>query len=670
MTGHGTGNAVSGRVGGHLVQAGQIHGDVTLHLPGSTGLPVRPRQIPPAGLVVDRDEVLADIADRLNAGTTGSTVLVLHGPGGIGKTTVAVTALHHHEHRLPDGLLWADLTHPLVADPVEVLGSFLRALGVAPDLVPDDGRERLALWRSMTAPRQLGLLLESPATAAQVVPLLPTGPGSVVLITSRTPHVELVARVGARALVVPPFGLPATAQLLAHHLHAPSPNLAARLHAHCAGIPLAVAVTAARAATGVTAVPDTTGDPAIRRHSQEDPMPDTPPALVPTREAVREAIDALNPVARAVVVDLARVPGPISPDLARAVTRLAPQALDLAVEMVVQANLLAPADDHGHLRFHDVVTEVAVGIGSPDADGVDDRVAAHRLARLRALAALLMPARTLPPLGDTDLPAPDESATGALVPGDRAEALLWFDVEKPGLVATVRATAARGRHRAVVLMVHALRTALLLHKDHTAAAEVSALALSAARELGDRDLLAGTLADAVRTAIKSDALPGAQGLCDELAALADIDGGDLMRAKALKARAHLHLARRRTAEADALFIQVADLHRGLGRPRARALALTELGTLRLDSGHAAEAIPPLTEAHTLLSEHPSDETYNRGRAGLALARAHQATGSLRDALVLARAALSDMSAAGSPSGARLAQDLIDTLDTHRKSTQD
>ncbi|RLK58411.1 tetratricopeptide repeat protein [Actinokineospora cianjurensis] len=669
MTGHGTGNAVSGLVGGHLVQAGHIHGGVTLHLPGSTGLPVRPRQIPPAGLAVDRDEVLADITGRLNAGTAGSTVLVLHGPGGIGKTTIAVTALHHHEHRLPDGLLWADLTHPLVADPVEVLGSFLRALGVAPDLVPDDERERLALWRSMTAPRQLGLLLESPATAAQVVPLLPTGPGSVVLITSRSPHVELVGRVGARALVVPPFDLPATTQLLAHHLHAPSPGLAARLHAHCAGIPLAVAVTAARAATGEDVVPDTTGDPAIRRRSQEDPMPDTPPAPVPTREAVREAIDALTPVARAVLLDLARVPGRFSPDLARAVTRLAPHALDLVIGVLAQANLLAPADD-GHHRLHDVVTEVALAIGGPDADGVDDRVAAHRLAQLRALATLLMPARTLPPLGDTDLPAPDESATGALVPDDRAEALLWFDVEKPGLVATVRATAARGRHRAVVLMVHALRTALLLHKDHTAAAEVSALALSAARGLGDRDLLAGTLADAVRTAIKADALAGAQGLCDELAALADIDGGDLMRAKALKARAHLHLAQRRTAEADALFIQVADLHRGLGRPRARALALTELGTLRLDSGHAAEAIPPLTEAHTLLSEHPSDETYNRGRAGLALARAHQATGALRDALVLARAALSDMSAAGSPSGARLAQDLIDTLDTHRKSTQD
>ncbi|MBK3590580.1 regulator, partial [Streptomyces sp. MBT57] len=70
------------------------------------------------------------------------------------------------------------------ADPGEVVGRFLRALGVPSGQVPPALGERVALYRSLTADRQLVVLLDDAATAAQVRPLLPAG-RCVTAVTSR-----------------------------------------------------------------------------------------------------------------------------------------------------------------------------------------------------------------------------------------------------------------------------------------------------------------------------------------------------------------------------------------------------------------------------------------------------------------------------------------------------
>ncbi|WP_156050913.1 hypothetical protein [Allokutzneria albata] len=70
------------------------------------------------------------------------------------------------------------------ADPADVLGQFLRALGVPSEQVPVSLQESPA-FRSVTAEKSLAIFLDNAFSRAQVVPLLPDSPESVVVVASR-----------------------------------------------------------------------------------------------------------------------------------------------------------------------------------------------------------------------------------------------------------------------------------------------------------------------------------------------------------------------------------------------------------------------------------------------------------------------------------------------------
>jgi hypothetical protein len=157
---------VSGAVTGPFVQAGAVHGDVHFH--SSSRTPAIPRQLtaPPAHFA-NRHQELAELT---NAATR---VVVLKGQGGVGKTALALRWLSQQREQFPDGELHAELTSPTgePVAPTEVLGQFLRALGVPPPHVPVSLAERTALFRSMTANRKVAVLLDNAVSAAQVRPL-------------------------------------------------------------------------------------------------------------------------------------------------------------------------------------------------------------------------------------------------------------------------------------------------------------------------------------------------------------------------------------------------------------------------------------------------------------------------------------------------------------------
>jgi Spherulation-specific family 4 len=99
----------------------------------------------------------------------------------------------HAAHQLrasgqfPDGQLYANLqgaqAHPL--QPAEVLGRFLRVLGMEGSSVPDSLEERAEHYRTLLADRRVLVVLDNAAGEAQVRPLLPGSPSCGVLITSR-----------------------------------------------------------------------------------------------------------------------------------------------------------------------------------------------------------------------------------------------------------------------------------------------------------------------------------------------------------------------------------------------------------------------------------------------------------------------------------------------------
>ena len=223
------------------------------HLPSSAE---PPRQLPPdPAAFVGRVDELRTIERACTAGAgsrTGPLVVVLHGPGGMGKTTLAVRVAHRLAGHYPDGQLYLDLQGgtrgmPSV-DSLPALGQLLRALGVPARDVPLELTEAAARFRSETATRRLLIVLDGAAGAQQIRPLLPAGPGCAVIITCRRPTSTL----DALRLRLDRLSDAEARQLLdtigGGGRAAADPDAANRLAMLCDGHPLALRIAGARLA--------------------------------------------------------------------------------------------------------------------------------------------------------------------------------------------------------------------------------------------------------------------------------------------------------------------------------------------------------------------------------------------------------------------------------------
>lgn len=182
-------NKVSGGSLGTSVQAGTIHGGVHVHQQAAAARAV-PRQLPGAPPHFTNRAAELQALDEAVAGRerNAATLVLLSGPGGVGKTALASHWGGRTAGDFPDGQLYADLGGFSAEGPVppgQVLGSFLRALGVVPDRVPSGVAEQAALFRSLTAELRLLVLLDNAVSAAQVRPMLPASAGSAVVVSSR-----------------------------------------------------------------------------------------------------------------------------------------------------------------------------------------------------------------------------------------------------------------------------------------------------------------------------------------------------------------------------------------------------------------------------------------------------------------------------------------------------
>ncbi|MEV4053801.1 tetratricopeptide repeat protein [Amycolatopsis sp. NPDC049688] len=142
---------------------------------------------------------------RREEGDTGARIAVLSGTGGVGKTALAVHWAQRSPEEFPDGQLYLDLhgfgtVRPV--DPGDALSGFLRALGVPGADIPAEPEERAAKFRTALAGRRMLLLLDNAGSVGQVRPLLPGSPSCLVLVTSRDALPGLVARDGARRVLV------------------------------------------------------------------------------------------------------------------------------------------------------------------------------------------------------------------------------------------------------------------------------------------------------------------------------------------------------------------------------------------------------------------------------------------------------------------------------------
>lgn len=176
------------------------------------GAPEQPASVP-AQLPADvhgfrgRTAQLGELDALLRRGEadTGARIAVLSGTAGVGKTALAVRWAQRARAEFPDGQLYVDLRGYGTVRPVEpgdALSGFLRALGVDGADIPAEPDERAAKFRTVLDGRRMVLLLDNAGSVGQVRPLLPGSPSCLVLVTSRDALPGLVARDGARRVLV------------------------------------------------------------------------------------------------------------------------------------------------------------------------------------------------------------------------------------------------------------------------------------------------------------------------------------------------------------------------------------------------------------------------------------------------------------------------------------
>ena len=225
------------------------------------GLATVPRQLPPTvPSFVGRSAEFAQLDHWLAEARMQAASPAIFGIGGlpgVGKTALALCWAHRVASEFPDGqlcvMLGGHAEAGRLADAAESLGGILIALGTAPDAVPSTLEARSELYRQLAAHRRLLIVIDNAQDAAQVRALSPGVAGCMVVMTSRLQLTELVTTDDARLVNLDVLNAAEGAQLLFARVSAEQaraePQAVRELVALCGGLPLALVIVAARAAT-------------------------------------------------------------------------------------------------------------------------------------------------------------------------------------------------------------------------------------------------------------------------------------------------------------------------------------------------------------------------------------------------------------------------------------
>lgn len=146
------------------------------------------------------------------------SLIIVHGPPGIGKTEVVRQFAHLNRGRFSGGQFHIDCSGLTATDGTgEVLGKLLRSIGIKDQHLPADREDRQGLFLTMTASKPVLIVLEDATEAPHVRAALPNSEGSMVLVTAAgdlSSLSELVAD-GAQFRAVDRFSQASSIRLLA-----------------------------------------------------------------------------------------------------------------------------------------------------------------------------------------------------------------------------------------------------------------------------------------------------------------------------------------------------------------------------------------------------------------------------------------------------------------------
>jgi predicted ATPase/DNA-binding XRE family transcriptional regulator len=591
----------------------------------ATGLPV------PSGLVTGRDGDVAAVRAVLR--TPGRRVVTLTGPGGVGKTTLALVVAAGVRSDFPGGVVVVELAD--VVDAGAVMPAIGTALGVSERGFDGTARALAPLLADRRALLVLDNLEHVLSCGPELGTLAAACPDLVVLATSRAP-----LRIRAEQEVrVAPLKVADAARLFRERVAAAGTVLddgertAAAVAALCEradGLPLALELAASAAARlGPVALLD-----------RLDTLPESGPRDLPARQRSMAATfawshDLLSEPARALLARLSVCAGGFSLAVAEEIGTGADVLAALA-ELLEHSMVTRTADVEDTERFRllePVRQEAAARLDSADGANARARLAAAMLDVARGLAEDLQGAGQAPALRllEADMgnlrAAFDQFLDPAGVDGlhaDAAAELLWAvwvhlavrDHAREGIAWARRLDGhPLGDHSRARLLV--ARAGLeLATGDIAAVRRLLGEAVAFVSRLTDDVLAVQAAVLAAYGALFEHDVTAARELLDHADHHTDL-AGDAWSIHLLVARGQTAMVAGQAAEADRILAEAEVAARRLGSPLEMAVALSTRAVLSTLGGRHTEAAHLLVEALELAAA--SRNTWTSGYVAFALA---------------------------------------------------
>jgi tetratricopeptide (TPR) repeat protein len=531
------------------------------------------------GELVSLDLLLADDGD-----TAPVVISAVSGTAGVGKTALAVHWAHRVRAEFPDGQLYLNLrgfeTAAPPLQPGEAIRVFLDALAVPAHRIPVGLAEQVGLYRSLVADRRILVVLDNARDAEQVRPLLPGGDATRVVITSRNRLLGLVVGEGARPLPLGTMDAGEADQLLRRRLGSGrvdrEPAAAAEIVARCGGLPLALALVAARVAAQPRSTLQELALELQDTVAPLDSMTTGQDQATDLRHVFSRSYATLSGPGQAMFRMLGLHPGPHTAEAAAA--SMANRSLEQTRRILVElydaglATEIAP----GIYTLHDLLHAYARERSGREEPEAERAAAIHRLLDHYLVTAVNADRQLEPHRDPIDLPAPCVGTVPEAMESPAA-ALAWFAQEYPALLRAVELAAARGLDEYVWRLPWALVTYFDLQGRWQPFKATQVLALAAAQRLGNVEAEGRALRHLANASIQMGDLDEADTYLQR--ALTLFEGlGDA----AAQATAHMNLSllrerQERIKESNDHSAQALRLFRATGHRVGEGIALNSLG---------------------------------------------------------------------------------------------
>ncbi|MEV2279018.1 BTAD domain-containing putative transcriptional regulator [Nocardiopsis sp. NPDC049922] len=552
-----------------------------------------------------RERELRRLMAYATAPQPGARIVAIDGMGGCGKTSLAVRAAHRLAGRYPDGQLHVDLRGFTPGEeperPAAVLESLLHTLGFPRErLMPGDVQGLSALWRATLAGRRILLLLDDAASSEQVLPLLPSSPSCLVLITGR---MRLVGLDGAEWISLGTMSDKESTELLAGTLGkdriAAEPEATATLAELCGHLPLAIRLATSRLRNRprwnigylVERLVDEThrlDELSLGNRSIEASLNLSYLAMAPSKRFALRML-GLHPATT------------FDAHSAAALLGTSVQEAEKTLEYLLDVHLLQQHEIRLY-TFHDLVRDFVHGLRPRDSSPENtelERAAVDRTLRYYVLAArkacdVLFPGRSrinreLPPGPSIEIPQLQNS--------DRA--LAWLDRERGALLGAVALSERYGFHAHTAHLTRDVVFHLNLRGYFREFRELCGTGVAAARRLEDPQLLRISLGNLAVAHWKLGRFREGITTATEGLEIARATGESSGEGFCLDLLGLLHSALGDLPEAFRYLRQGVALHRTIGYERQEAESLGNLSSLHSWTGNYREALNTAGQAMRL-----------------------------------------------------------------------